>query len=408
MEKVARIYKDPANTSRNPKLLAERAGVSVPTARKFLSQQIGAIINEKHVKPPPGSAKYSPAGDHPDYWQADVIFFEKYKSKNLQHKAILTVLNTTTRYALARPLKSKDAESTCKALENILDEIKKLKKKIIVLRVDGGSEFKGETQELLEKRGILVERAEKYTHGRLRRTDAFHRTLRLKIGDHFEDEETDKWIDALPGIVENINKTANTTLNHVLGKQVSPLKVTKKDEEKIHAHEMKLVQKTAVETAKLKIVMNFTRAHLLVSSTKEGILERHAKTNRAVWTRETYKFIKQTGPNSFELDVPQGEVKIWQPHSLKILSEEESSKQNDLKEPVLLLSTGKWLKPIEGPAKKSKKRINKAAVTAKALEERNISAKEQKAALVSTRTRGSGVATRSRKKVDYRGLAGLK
>jgi len=87
MEKVARIYKDPANTSRNPKLLAERAGVSVPTARKFLSQQIGAIINEKHVKPPVGSAKYSPAGDKPDYWQADVIFFEKFKSKNLQHKA---------------------------------------------------------------------------------------------------------------------------------------------------------------------------------------------------------------------------------------------------------------------------------------------------------------------------------
>ena len=73
-----------------------------------------------------------------------------------------------------------------------------------------------------------------------------------------------------------------------------------------------------------------------------------------------------------------------------------------------MLSTGKWLKPIEGPPKKSKKRINIPAVTAKALEERNISAKEQKAALVSTRTRGSGVATRSRKKVDYRELSGLK
>jgi len=408
MDKLTRVYKDPANTSRNPKLLAERAGVSVPTAKKFLSQQLGAVINEKHVAPPPGSAKYSPAGDHPDYWQADVIFFEKFKSKNKQHKAILTVLNTTTRYALARPLKSKDAESTCKAMENILDEIKKLKKKIIALRVDGGSEFKGETQAMLEKRGIKVERAEKYTHGRLRRTDAFHRTLRLKIGEHFEEYDTNKWVDSLPGIVENINKTPNTSLNYALGKQISPLKVTKKDEVKIHAHEMELVQKTAAETAKLKIVLNFTRAHLLVAQTKAGILERHAKTNRAVWTRDSYKFIKQTGPNSFELAVPRDEVRIWQPHSLKILSDDESRKQNDLKEPVLLLSTGTYLKPIQGAAKKSNKRVNIPVVTAKALEERNISAKEQKASLVATRTRGSGVSTRSSKKVDYRGLAGLK
>ena len=122
-----------------------------------------------------------------------------------------------------------------------------------------------------------------------------------------------------------------------------------------------------------------------------------------MWTRDTYKIIKQTGPNSFELDVPHGEVKIWQPHSLKILSEEESRKQNDLKEPVLLLSTGKYINP-----KKSNKRVNIAAVTAKAMEERNISAKEQKSSLVSTKTRGSGVGTRSRKKVDYRQLSGLK
>ena len=170
--------------------------------------------------------------------------------------------------------------------------------------------------------------------------------------------------------------------------------------------EKKLVKKALEETNKLKIVQNFTRARLMVSKTKEGIKEGFAKSHRAKFTRDTYKIIKQTGPNSFELDVPPGEVKIWQPHSLKILSEEESRKENDKKEPYLMLSTGEWIDPKK-PAKKTSKRVNLRVASAKQMEEQNISAKELKANLVATRLRSSRVATRSSKKVDYRKMAGL-
>ena len=51
------IYKDPKQTTRDPKLLSKRAGVTLTQAKKFLNQQIGNIVNEKSIAPPVGSSK---------------------------------------------------------------------------------------------------------------------------------------------------------------------------------------------------------------------------------------------------------------------------------------------------------------------------------------------------------------
>ena len=52
-----------------------------------------------------GSAdNYAPTGAPQGHWQADVIYLRDYKSVSACHKAILNVLNTTTRFAHARPL----------------------------------------------------------------------------------------------------------------------------------------------------------------------------------------------------------------------------------------------------------------------------------------------------------------
>jgi hypothetical protein len=62
MPTLKQVYDDPKTTSRDPYLLASRAGVQVATAKKFLRTQIGNLVNEKHVPPPQGSVKYCPAG----------------------------------------------------------------------------------------------------------------------------------------------------------------------------------------------------------------------------------------------------------------------------------------------------------------------------------------------------------
>ena len=74
MPRLQEVYDDPKTTTRNPSLLASRAGVQVATAKKFSKTQIGNLVNEKHAAPPVGSAKYCPAGSSTfTEWQADVI-----------------------------------------------------------------------------------------------------------------------------------------------------------------------------------------------------------------------------------------------------------------------------------------------------------------------------------------------
>jgi hypothetical protein len=322
-----------------------------------------------------------------------VIWFGLLKSKNKQYKAILTVLNTTSRMAYARALKDNKSAGVSVELKKILDEIVSKGHTITALRVDGGSEFKGETQKMLVARGIKVERAEPFTHSRLRRTDAFHKFLRLKIGHHFEDNNTSTWYNVLPDIVHNINTTPNTGLIPALGTAVAPANLTTSDMDKIHAYERKQVQKAYNETSKLNIIEGLTRVRLLMSKTKEGI-DKFSKAHKATWSAKTYRVLRQTGPNSFEIDVPPGEVKIWQPHSLKILSELESREADTVK--------------VEQPVKKAPKRVNEKAERLKRMEALNISEVEQKSNVIAARTRGSKVATRSKKKVSYRSMVGLK
>jgi hypothetical protein len=76
---IEEVYNDPKTTTRVVKLLAERAHVTQVAARAFLKQEATANTNRQFIQPPAGSAAYSPTGDLPDHWQADVIYFDDIK-----------------------------------------------------------------------------------------------------------------------------------------------------------------------------------------------------------------------------------------------------------------------------------------------------------------------------------------
>jgi hypothetical protein len=231
----------------------------------------------------------------------------------------LTVLNTTSRYAVARPLLNSKAPTVAAALDDILDQLEAEERPITVLRVDGGSEFKGDTTTLLASRGIEKEQTEPFTHYRLARTDRFHRTLRRRIGEYFERGQTHRWIDALPDIVANLNETAHQTLSRVLGRPTAPADVTPADEERIRAAESVEARRVREKTDALGIIPGETQVRLLVRATKDGIKDRFAKSQRAVWTPELYTVLERNGPNSWLIDVPAGEVKIWPSYALKVV-----------------------------------------------------------------------------------------
>ena len=123
MPSIREVYDDPRVTTRNPKLLAQRAGVAVASAQAFLRKQASAQTSEQWRKPSQHSHSYAPTGAPADNYQSDVVFMSGFGGVNDKRRAILTLLNTTTRFAAARAILSAKAPAVAAGMASILDEL---------------------------------------------------------------------------------------------------------------------------------------------------------------------------------------------------------------------------------------------------------------------------------------------
>ena len=223
------IYDDPKTTTRNPDLLAKRAGTTVKSAKAFLATQSSSVVRTAWHRP--SLEQFAPTGGPAGHWQADVLFLDLYKGANDKRRALLLVLNTTTRYAIVRPLLHATAAAVTAAFADLLHSEKP---KIKILRVDQGKEFMANFAAFCKEHGITLQG---HTHTWLARIDRLCRTLRQRLVEHFERENTHWWIDVLPDIVVNYNETPHLTLSEVLGRKACPSDVTAKEENIIRAAE---------------------------------------------------------------------------------------------------------------------------------------------------------------------------
>jgi IS30 family transposase len=162
MPTLAAVYADAKLTSRNPKILAKRAGTTAASAKRFLANQASSQIREQYVRP--DSSVYSPTGAPQDFYQGDAVYFDILRGANKGHRSMLTIMNTTTRYVYARPLRTTTAAAAAEAMRSILDSVAARGKKMVSLRVDGGVEFKGVFKALMADRKIALLTGEANTH----------------------------------------------------------------------------------------------------------------------------------------------------------------------------------------------------------------------------------------------------
>jgi hypothetical protein len=360
-------YDDPKTTTRNAALLAKRSGTTVKSAVAFLKTLGSVQVNDRYHKPSPEN--YAPTGAPSGHWQSDVMFLEDYKGVNNKRMAILTVLNSTTRYAAARGLLNVKAASITAGLVEIIEELEKNGKNISVLRVDGGGEFKASTKTMLKKRKIELEVGEPNTHYRLARTDRFHRTLRERLGAHFEREDTHKWIDILPDIIQNINESPHRTLSEVLKREATPSSITSIEEGIIRSDELRrasaLGEKVDNRTGTNAIIPGKTKVRILRQKTKNGSAFDKAHLN--TWSTATYTVLERNGVNSYIVDVPN-DVRVWPVYALKVVAAAADDEA----------------KPTETRKSTASTRVTpkqQAVIRAKRLESRNISETEQAEAL---------------------------
>jgi hypothetical protein len=252
-----------------------------------------------------------------------------------------------------RPLLHAKAVDTSEALADLLHSEQP---KIKVLRVDNGKEFLSEFATFCAERGITLQVGAAHTHTWVSRTDRFCRTLRQRLGEHFEREDTHRWIDVLPEIVANYNETPHRTLSEVLGRKACPSDVTAKEENIIRAAELERASTLGLATDAIGIIPGKTFVRVLRSKMRGG--SSFDKGQLATWSSNSYLVLSRNGVNSFIIDVPPGEVGIWPVHSLLVADPKES--------PALT---------------KSGLKVDILAARAKRLESRNISEEEAEAAL---------------------------
>ena len=345
------IYDDPKTTTRNPDLLAKRAGTTVKSAKAFLATQSSSVVRTAWHRP--SLEQFAPTGGPAGHWQADVLFLDLYKGANDKRRALLLVLNTTTRYAIVRPLLHATAAAVTAAFADLLHSEKP---KIKILRVDQGKEFMANFAAFCKEHGITLQVGEANTHTWLARIDRLCRTLRQRLGEHFERENTHRWIDVLPDIVANYNETPHRTLSEVLGRKACPSDVTTKEENTIRAAERERAANLGKVTDAVGIIPGETYVRILRSKMKGG--SSFDKSQLATWSSTSYLVLDRNGVNSFIVDVPPGEVRIWPVHSLLVADAKEV--------------------PVP---KKNGQKVNMLVERAKRLELRNIDEDEQAAAL---------------------------
>ena len=103
----------------------------------------------------------------------DTLYGNKYKY-------ILAGIDATSRYKVARPLRTKQAHDVAEMIADIYKVGPLTYPKIF--RCDNGSEFKGEVTKLLEKHGVKIQRVMmKYKHTHTAFVEALNKILAERL-----------------------------------------------------------------------------------------------------------------------------------------------------------------------------------------------------------------------------------
>lgn len=153
-----------------------------------------------------------------DLWQIDLVEMIPYAKENKNFKYLLTVIDTFSKFAWAKPIKKKDAHSTTKAMKEIFQKSGRHPKN---LQSDAGKEFYNKDfKNLMQK--YKINHYSTYTHLKASIVERFNRTLKDKMWKKFSLQGSYKWINILSKLINEYNNSYHRTI------KTQPTKITKK------------------------------------------------------------------------------------------------------------------------------------------------------------------------------------
>lgn len=226
-----------------------------------------------------------------EQWQADLVDMQQYKKENNNFNYILTVIDCFSKYAWCIPLKNKMGKEIINAFTDLFKNRKPKK-----LQTDKGKEFvMKNVQVFLKSHEIHWFSSESELKAQI--VERFNRTIKEKLWKHFTYNNTKRWIDVLPSLVDNYNKSYHRSI------KMKPIEASRKENEnRVYKN---LFPDIHSQTTKHK----FNVGDLVRINKKKSVFDKGYLPN---YTTEIFQIatVKQTTPITYELSDKSGELII--------------------------------------------------------------------------------------------------
>ena len=207
-------------------------------------------------------------------WGVDIADMSTWAEKNDGYTYILTMIDVFTRWAAARPMKTKSGRETVQCIQSIADERKATPQ---FLWVDEGKEFLNkEMNKWRSDNDVGIY----HTHGEGKSAivERFNRTLKTQMWFQLTAKNSHQWVDILPQLLEKYNKTVHGTL------KMSP-NAASADPAAAEKRWKELLEKEQ----KKPLAVKFRVGDWVRVSRQKGRFEKGYDVN---WTREIFKIAK--------------------------------------------------------------------------------------------------------------------
>ena len=156
-----------------------------------------------------------------DLWQADLADVSSLSKYNDKNKYLLTCIDVFSKYARVLPLKTKTGPALTEAFSIMLNDNDRRPKH---LQTDKGTEFLNRTfQSLLRKNSIRFYTSEN-DDIKAAVIERFNRTIKTKMWKYFTYQNTYRYLDILPDLVQSYNVTYHRSIG------MAPTQVTRENE----------------------------------------------------------------------------------------------------------------------------------------------------------------------------------
>ena len=207
-ERLKAIYYNPTNPASlsSAPALAHAARVSIPRAQTWLKSQPTYTLHRQARKRYPTRQYYVNAID--EQWQADLADMIQLQRWNRGHRYILTVIDILSRYAWARPLKTKTGREVAQAFKSIFEADNRIP---IRIQTDQGKEFENiHVRQLFNQHNIELFSVKSAYKAAI--VERFNKTVKTKLWKIFTAKNTWNWIDELPNVMYGYNHHIHRTI----------------------------------------------------------------------------------------------------------------------------------------------------------------------------------------------------